>query len=212
MTLPDPVPAPVCLPVLLRPPARLERYAECALPTAAGHFRLLVYRAKEGLEAMAIVAGEPAGEATLVRVHSECWTAEALGSLRCDCRDQLDAALATIGERGRGVVVYLRQEGRGIGLADKVRTYALQQCGADTVEANRLLGFPDDLRTYDMAALILADLGVRSVELMTNNPLKLSALEAHGIGIARRLPHWRAEQEFNRDYLETKRRRQGHLV
>lgn len=206
------VPAPLRVPALPERPERLERYAECSLPTHAGHFRLLVYRARDGLEAMAVVAGEPAGEATLVRVHSECWTGETLGSLRCDCRDQLDGALAAIGERTRGVLVYLRQEGRGIGLANKVRAYALQQCGADTVEANRLLGFADDLRTYDVAAAILHDLQVRSVELMTNNPLKLDALEAHGIRVERRLPHWRAEQEFNRDYLETKRRRQGHLV
>jgi len=206
MKLPDAAEVP------LRMPLRLERYAECALPTKAGNFRLIVYRSTEGLEPMAIVAGDPSGEATLARVHSECWTAEALGSLRCDCRDQLDAALAAIQERGRGVVVYLRQEGRGIGLANKVRAYALQQHGADTVEANRLLGFPDDLRTYDMAAAILDDLHVRSVELMTNNPLKLGALEAHGIRIERRLAHWRAEQEYNREYLETKRRRQGHLA
>ena len=200
----------------LQPPlplaAPLQRYAECELPTNHGVFRLMVYRSEEGLEPLAIVAGEPAGDATLARVHSECWTGEALGSLRCDCRDQLDAALAALRQRGRGVVVYLRQEGRGIGLANKVRAYALQQAGADTVEANRLLGFPDDLRTYELAAAVLADLGVRSVELMTNNPLKLEALAAHGIGIAGRLPHWRAEQEYNRGYLATKRLRQGHLA
>lgn len=193
-------------------PVHLERYAECGLPTLFGTFRLIVYRSAEGREAMAIVVGDPSGEVTLARVHSECWTAETLGSLRCDCRDQLEGALVAIQERGRGVVVYLRQEGRGIGLANKVRAYALQEDGVDTVDANRLLGFPDDLRTYDTAAAIFADLGVRSVELMTNNPGKLGTLEAHGIRIERRLAHWRTEQEHNRDYLITKRRRQGHLA
>lgn len=204
------LPEPAC--TTLQMPLRLERYAECTLPTNIGKFRLIVYRSEEGLEPMAIIAGDPSGEGTLARVHSECWTAEALGSLRCDCRDQLDAALAAIYKRGRGVIVYLRQEGRGIGLGNKVRAYALQEHGADTVEANQLLGFPDDLRTYELAAAILDDLRVRSVELMTNNPGKLGALEAHGIRIERRLPHWRAEQDYNRGYLETKRRRQGHLA
>lgn len=196
----------------LAPMLHLERYAECTLPTRLGNFRLIIYRSDAGREPMAIVAGDPAGEATLARVHSECWTAETLGSLRCDCRDQLEAALAAIQERGRGVIVYLRQEGRGIGLANKVRAYALQEHGADTVDANRMLGFPDDLRTYETAAAIFADLGVRSVELMTNNPGKLGTLEAHGIRIERRLAHWRAEQEHNREYLITKRQRQGHLA
>ncbi|MEO7494858.1 MAG: GTP cyclohydrolase II [Massilia sp.] len=192
-------------------PERLVRYAEASMPTRLGDFRLVIYRTESGLEPIAIVEGDPAGEGTLARVHSECWTGEVLGSLRCDCREQLEASLEAIRARGRGVVVYLRQEGRGIGLGNKVRAYGLQDGGADTVDANLMLGFPDDMRTYEVAAAILDDLRVRSVELMTNNPRKLAALEALGIHVIQRLPHWSADHEHNHGYLQVKRARQGHL-
>ena len=183
-------------------PMKLLRYAESELPTAYGPFRLLVYRTKgaraarlarpveagsggipPGVEEhMAIVKGDVSrGSSVLCRVHSECWTSEVLGSLKCDCRDQLDAALAKIAAEGNGVVIYLRQEGRGIGLGNKIRAYNLQEQGADTVEANLRLGFEADARSYDLAAAILDDLGVRSVRLLTNNPLKVAGLEAAGV-------------------------------
>ena len=191
----------------------LRRYAEALVPTRVGSLRVFVYRDEEDgdKEHVALVAGEPAGDDVLARVHSECWTGETLGSLKCDCREQLEGALEAIVAAGRGVVVYLRQEGRGIGLGNKIRAYALQEKGADTVEANEALGFAADLRSYEVAARILADLGVRSVALMTNNSEKLTGLEAAGVKIARRVPHWVASSEFNRDYLEVKRVKLGHL-
>src|SRR5262249_2607373 len=150
------------------------------------------------------------GEQVLARVHSECWTGETLGSLKCDCRDQLDRALDAIVARGRGVIVYLRQEGRGIGLGNKIRAYALQEQGADTVEANEQLGFAADLRSYELAATILSDLGVRSVALMTNNPDKVAGLEQAGVRVVERVPHWGETQEHNQDYLAVKRTKLGH--
>ena len=202
---------------------KLIRYAEATMPTAHGPMRAIVYRvpAKDPQnpplivpmqdEHVAILAGEvEGGEHVLCRVHSECWTGETLGSLKCDCREQLDAALAAISAAGRGVVVYLRQEGRGIGLGNKIRAYALQAEGADTVEANTALGFQPDLRSYELAAAILKDLGVRSVALLTNNPDKLRELEAAGVEVAERVPHWVSDQEFNHDYLAVKRAKLGH--
>ncbi len=151
-------------------------------------------------------------DAVLLRVHSECFTGEVLHSLKCDCREQLDAALEAIAAAPLGgVLVYLRQEGRGIGLGNKIRAYALQAQGHDTVEANVALGFAPDQRNYDVAVAMLADLKVRSVALMTNNPLKMQALEAAGVKIAQHIPHWTTEQEHNRDYLEVKRAKMGHL-
>jgi GTP cyclohydrolase II len=194
----------------------VRRYAEAEMPTAYGTLRLVVYRAGEEVpgaiprEHMAIVAGEPLGEEVLARVHSECWTGETLGSLKCDCRAQLEAALQAIADAGRGVVIYLRQEGRGIGLGNKIRAYALQNAGADTVEANEQLGFAADLRSYELAAAMLADLGVASVALMTNNPDKLAGLAQAGVRVARRVPHWVAPGEHNRDYLDVKRAKLGH--
>jgi GTP cyclohydrolase II len=191
----------------------IERYSQAPLPTAKGIFQTLVYRdRRSGAEHVALVMGDVEGEAVPVRVHSECLTSEVFGSLKCDCRAQLDRALDHIAQNGRGAVVYLRQEGRGIGLGNKIRAYALQARGHDTYEANRLLGFPDDLRCYDIAAEILRDLGVRSVELITNNPLKIEALEAEGIPVVRRVKLASPANPHNAGYLETKRARTGHLI
>jgi len=148
----------------------------------------------------------------LVRVHSECWTGEVMHSLKCDCRDQLDQAMRGIAGAGCGVIVYLRQEGRGIGLGNKVRAYALQQAGADTVEANRILGFGDDERRYDLAAAILRELGVSRVALMTNNPQKVAGLAAGGIEIAERIALRAEPNEHNADYLAVKAKKLGHVL
>ena len=149
-------------------------------------------------------------ERVLARVHSECFTGEVLHSLKCDCREQLDYALRAIAAEGRGLVMYLRQEGRGIGLGNKIRAYALQEQGADTVDANRLLGFDDDLRQYHAASAMLRDLEVRSVRLLTNNPQKVEALRAEEIAVERVPVHIEAGSE-NEEYLQTKRLRMGHL-
>ncbi|MDW8363488.1 MAG: GTP cyclohydrolase II [Myxococcales bacterium] len=194
--------------------ALVTRYAEADVPTELGWFRVVVYRqAGSPFEHVAIVTGDVAGgEDVLVRVHSECFTGEVLRSLKCDCRAQLDLALQRVGEAGRGAVVYLRQEGRGIGLGNKIRAYALQHHGADTVDANTMLGFRPDERRYDVAAAILRDLGIRSVALMTNNPDKISALEAEGIAVRRRVGHAVEPSAYSRDYLVTKVVRMGHLI
>jgi GTP cyclohydrolase II len=191
----------------------VERYAESQLPTRFGPFRVVVYRELDAdKEHLAVIAGEVDGaEDLLVRVHSECLTGEVLHSLKCDCRDQLDLALERIQGAGKGAVVYLRQEGRGIGLGNKIRAYAKQDEGLDTVDANLALGFEDDQRGYQMAADILRDLGVRSVALMTNNPRKVQGLENDGIAVTRREPHEVEAHEHNRDYLKTKQARLGHL-
>jgi GTP cyclohydrolase II len=198
------------------------RYSEARLPTAHGEFTVIVYRtglvpgpgaSAVGLdqeEHVAMVMGEVVGDAVLTRVHSSCFTGEVLGSERCDCRGQLDAALARIAQAGRGVLVYLVQEGRGIGLGNKVRAYALQDQGSDTVDANLQLGFDPDHRSYDLAAGILSDLGVRSVRLMTNNPGKISGLVSAGIP-ATHEPHWVAGGDEAADYLAAKKRRLGHI-
>jgi GTP cyclohydrolase II len=201
----------------------LHRYARARLPTPHGEFGLVVYRTGEppgpGASALggadeehvAMVLGDVTGDDVLVRVHSSCFTGEVLGSQRCDCRAQLDAGLARIAALGRGVLVYLVQEGRGIGLGNKIRAYALQDQGVDTVDANLALGFEADLRSYDLAAAILADLGVGSVRLMTNNPAKLAGLEQAGVRIAAHEPHWVGASEHAAEYLEVKKDRMGHL-
>ncbi len=195
-------------------PSSVVRYSEANVPTAHGTFRLVVYREDLGNggfhDHVAVVHGDVRGEEVLVRVHSECLTGEVLHSLKCDCREQLDFALGRIGKEGRGAVLYLRQEGRGIGLGDKIRAYALQERGVDTVDANRMLGLPDDSRSYDVAAFMCADLGIRSVALLTNNPLKVSHLRAEGVPVVRRVPVHIAPNEHNRGYLITKTRRMGH--
>ncbi len=201
----------------------LTRYSEARLPTPYGEFRIVVYRsdARPGLgatavgvvdeEHVAMVLGDVSGEDVLTRVHSSCFTGEVMHSLRCDCRAQLDAALEKIGREGRGVVSYLVQEGRGIGLGNKVRAYALQDQGKDTVEANLELGFEADSRHYDLAAAMLRDLGVRSVRLMTNNPAKRRGLEEAGLVVAALEPHHVGLTEHNAQYLEDKREKMGHL-
>jgi GTP cyclohydrolase II len=189
----------------------VTRYAEAVVPTEYGRLLVIVYReAGTPHEHCAMVYGELAREQVLARVHSECFTGEVLHSLKCDCRQQLDHALRAIAEEGAGVVIYLRQEGRGIGLGNKIRAYALQDQGADTVDANRLLGFEDDLRQYGAANAILRDLDVRSVRLMTNNPEKVEALRAEGT-IVERVPVRIEPGHENQHYLQTKRRRMGHL-
>jgi len=159
-----------------------------------------------------MVLGDVRGTDVLTRVHSSCFTGEVLHSLRCDCRQQLDAALERIGQVGRGVVVYLVQEGRGIGLGNKVRAYQLQDTGVDTVEANLQLGFDVDLRSYDLAAGILGDLGVSSVRLMTNNPRKISGLEGAGVVISAHESHWVGANEHSAGYLAAKKSKLGHLA
>ncbi|MCB9659747.1 MAG: GTP cyclohydrolase II [Sandaracinaceae bacterium] len=193
---------------------RLERFADAQLPTEYGELRCVVFADKAtGLEHVALYTGDIAESAGLLtRVHSECLTGEVFHSLKCDCREQLDLALRRVGDAGQGLVLYLRQEGRGIGLGNKIRAYAKQDEGYDTVDANRVLGFDDDLRRYDIAAAMLADLGVRSVRLMTNNPEKVSGLEAEGVMVTERVDHVVEAHEHNRDYLATKRARMGHLL
>jgi 3,4-dihydroxy 2-butanone 4-phosphate synthase/GTP cyclohydrolase II len=195
-----------------RVPTTVLRYAEASLPTVHGTFQVRVYRhGPDQEEALAIYCGTfPPAEPVFARVHSECLTGEVIGSLKCDCRDQLEQALAHIAERGHGVVVYLRQEGRGIGLGNKIRAYALQAAGADTVEANHKLGFDTDLREFDVAAEILKDLGVTAVELHTNNPEKIRALDAHGVSVVSRVPAHGQINPHNRRYLETKHKTLGH--
>lgn len=193
----------------------VERLAEARLPTKAGDFRAYVYASiLDGREHLALVKGdlaEPDAE-PLVRMHSECLTGDVFGSVRCDCGDQLRAALAQVATEGRGAVVYLRQEGRGIGLGNKVKAYHLQDHGLDTVEANRRLGFKPDLRDYGIGAQILLDLGLRRIRLLTNNPRKIVGLDGYGIDIRDRVPLCIEAGEHNCRYLETKRLKLGHLL
>jgi GTP cyclohydrolase II len=183
------------------------------LPTRFGTFQIVAFGDREGAEHAALVKGEPWGvEEVPVRLHSECLTGDAIGSLRCDCRDQLEASLRFIGEQDHGLVLYLRQEGRGIGLVNKIRAYALQDDGLDTVEANRALGFRDDERDYGVAAHMLRLLDVRSIRIITNNPRKIAGLEQHGIRITDRIPLVVPPNEHNVFYLSTKARRSGHWI
>lgn len=188
------------------------RYSEASLPTAHGAFRIAVYKFGDE-EAVALWTGELAGKAgVLARVHSECLTGEVFGSLRCDCKSQLELALGRIAQEGAGILVYLRQEGRGIGLGNKVKAYALQDEGRDTVEANLELGFDADLRSYEMAAAILRDHGVASVRLMTNNPAKVEGLARAGMPVVSHEPHWAEASDVSAPYLETKKTKMGHMV
>jgi len=184
------------------------------LPSRFGDFKIVAFwNNRDGKEHTAIVRGDVIGaEDVPVRMHSECLTGDVMGSLRCDCRDQLELALRRIGEMERGVVFYLRQEGRGIGLINKIRAYALQDRGLDTVEANHALGFRDDERDYAVAAHMIRSLGLGSVRLMTNNPDKVAQLERYGVQISGRIPHLLPPNPHNRFYLETKANRSGHYI
>jgi 3,4-dihydroxy 2-butanone 4-phosphate synthase/GTP cyclohydrolase II len=192
----------------------VQRAGEAALPTRHGEFRAVSYTSPfDPSDAVAMVMGDVAtGEPALVRVHSECLTGDVFGSLRCDCRDQLELALAQIAAAGRGVLLYLRQEGRGIGIHNKLRAYALQEQGLDTVEANEQLGFPADLRDYGIGAQILVDLGLRSIRLLTNNPKKVIGLQGYGLEIVEQVPIQASATAHNARYLATKRAKLGHLL
>ena len=192
----------------------VEKVEEVDMPTAWGHFRLAMYRSlTTGLEHLALVKGDVAdGEPVLVRVHSECFTGDVLGSERCDCGPQLHTAMSMVEKEGRGAILYMRQEGRGIGLANKLHAYRKQEAGMDTVEANVALGFAPDLREYGEGAQILGDLGITKVRLITNNPRKIKGLAGYGIEISERVPVVIPATEYDKRYLETKRVKMGHLL
>ena len=197
-------PAKVCV--------RVAAVAE--LPTRVGHFQIVAfYNNRDAKEHVAMVKGDIVGALDVpTRLHSECLTGDVMGSLRCDCRDQLLEGLKLISGMDRGILLYLRQEGRGIGLTNKVRAYALQDEGLDTVEANLALGFRDDERDYAVAAHMLKSLEVRSVRLITNNPNKMAQLTQYGVTVTGRIPHVIPPNEHNRFYLETKAKRSGHYI
>ena len=192
----------------------IDRVTEALMPTKHGAFKMIGYVNRlNGEHHIALVKGDVAnGEPVLVRVHSECLTGDALGSLRCDCGEQLSAAMKKVEEAGRGVIVYMRQEGRGIGLINKIKAYELQDQGMDTVDANLALGFPADLRDYGIGAQILMDLGIAKVQLMTNNPKKVAGLTGYGIEITGREPIQMNHHEKNEYYLKTKKEKMGHML
>lgn len=192
----------------------IERTAEANLPTDHGEFKIVGFENHiTGDHHVALVKGEISPEdEVLVRVHSECLTGDAFGSMKCDCGEQLQAALQKIEKAGKGVLIYLRQEGRGIGLINKIKAYHLQDEGLDTVEANLALGFAEDLRDYGIGAQMLADLGVKKIKLMTNNPLKLSGLEGYGMKITSREAIQLNHNERNVDYMKTKQAKMGHML
>ena len=192
----------------------VEAVEEVDMPTCHGHFRLKMYRSRiSGLEHMALVKGKvDDGEPVLVRVHSECFTGDVLGSERCDCGPQLHTAMEMVQREGRGAVLYMRQEGRGIGLANKLHAYKKQEEGLDTVEANVALGFPPDLRDYGEGAQMLVDLGIRRLRLLTNNPRKIAGLEGYGLEITERVPIVIPPNAYDKRYLDTKKEKMGHLI
>ena len=188
--------------------------AMAELPSRFGNFHIVAFENnRDGKEHVAITHGDVIGASDVpVRLHSECLTGDVIGSLRCDCRDQLEAALRMIGKMERGIVLYLRQEGSGIGLINKIRAYSLQDEGLDTVQANLALGFRDDERDYAVAAHMLMSLNVKSVKLITNNPKKIQQLTDYGIHVTDRIPHVMEPNEYNRFYLETKAAKSGHMI
>ena len=192
----------------------VEHFATANLPTQWGHFRIVAFtNNRDGKDHIAIVKGDVAQqERVLCRIHSECLTGDVFGSLKCDCGPQLELALQQLEEAGQGIILYMRQEGRGIGLANKIKAYHLQDQGMDTVEANEHLGFDDDLRDYDIAAEMLRILGPQSIVLMTNNPRKLEGLRGADIPIDERVPLKITPNPHNKRYLNTKRDKSGHLL
>ena len=189
-----------------------RRVAQAGLPTRYGTFEMFVYGAPDHKEHVALTLGAiDDGGPVLVRAHSECLTGDVFGSSRCDCGEQLDQSLRFLQEQGHGVLLYLRQEGRGIGLAKKISAYALQEQGLDTVEANHALGLPEDMRDYRVAAEMLIDLGVRQARLLTNNPAKIEGLERYGVEVVERVPLGIPPNPSNLGYLRTKREKMGHL-
>jgi len=192
----------------------VQRVAEAKLPTPYGEFKVIAYKSQtDPAEHLALVMGDVAtDDPLLVRVHSQCLTGDVFNSLRCDCGEQIEKAMKLIADEGRGVVLYMRQEGRGIGIHNKIKAYALQDAGMDTVEANISLGFDPDPRDYGIGAQILADLGLRNLRLMTNNPKKMSGLESFGLKIAEQLPLTTKPNRYNRRYLQTKQKKMGHLL
>ena len=189
----------------------LQKLAEAEMPTKHGDFRAIVYKEMAtDKEHVALLAGEISAS-PLVRVHSECLTGDAFGSVRCDCGPQLDEAMRRVSAES-GLIIYLKQEGRGIGLGNKIKAYALQDTGLDTVDANHQLGFDADLRTYEVAAAMLQSLGINQIRLLTNNPAKIKGLEALGITVTERVAHVLPPTAQNRQYLDTKRNKMGHLL
>lgn len=192
----------------------VEHVANANLPTQYGHFRIWAFTNNlDGKEHVALVCGDVDGaEEVLTRVHSECVTGDVFASLKCDCGEQLHQAMQDIAEAGQGVLLYMRQEGRGIGLANKIKAYSLQDQGMDTVEANIHLGFDDDMREYEIAARMIGLLGIKSVKLMTNNPNKVEGLEEAGVVVASRIPIKMLANPFNTNYLNVKKHKSGHLL
>lgn len=191
----------------------VKRIAETILPTDCGTFKVMVYESVvDKYHHLALVMGKPKKNDELVRVHSECLTGDVFGSKRCDCGEQLKSAMKQIGKAGSGVILYMRQEGRGIGLANKLKAYELQDKGLDTVEANTALGFKPDLRDYGIGAQILSDLGLKNIKLLTNNPKKIVGLEGYGLKVTERVPIHVAPTKTNKRYLRTKREKLGHVL